>query len=232
MTQSWKSLRIAFVGAGAMGSYIGGRIAQAGSDVTLIDGWAEHVEAIRRDGIRLTGTEGAATVRVAAMHANEMRALAARPVDVAFIAVKSYDTEWAAKLARDFLSPAGCAVSLQNGINEPTIAAVVGAARTVGRIASTIGVALRGPGHVERTYRPGGAGYTVFRVGEPDGRITERVRRIVAMLSVVDSSQAIEDLPAERWAKLPVPSQEAIRALVRGVERGEVTPAVASIDGL
>ena len=210
-------MRIVFVGAGAMGSYIGGRITQAGGDVTLIDGWTEHVETIRRDGLRLAGTEGNSLVRVDAVHAREAHALSGRAVDVAFIAVKSYDTVWAARLARDLLSPTGFAVSLQNGINEPAIAAAVGAARTLGCVASTIGVALGGPGYVERTYRRGGAAYTVFRVGELDGRITERVRQVVAMLNCVDSAEATNDLSAERWAKLAANSMHNGLAAATGL---------------
>lgn len=209
--------RIAFIGAGAMGSYIGARMAEAGHDVTLCDGWREHVEAIRRDGVNLYGTEGEATVRVPALHFDEIGQFADAPVDIAFIAVKSYDTVQAARLVRDYLAPDGFVVSLQNGINEPTLATVVGAARTLGCIASTIGLALRGPGRVERTYRPGGEAYTVFRVGELDGRVTPRVERVVSLLRCMDSAQATSDLQGERWEKLAANSMHNGLAAVTGL---------------
>src|SRR6478735_835013 len=95
--------RIAFVGAGAIGGYIGGNLAALGHDVTLIDAWPAHVEAMRTSGLRLHGmTEPENhTVRVNAMHITEVQALARqRPIDIAFIAVKSYDTVWATRLIR------------------------------------------------------------------------------------------------------------------------------------
>ena len=209
--------RIAFIGAGAMGSYIGGRMAQAGCDVVLVDRWREHIEAIREKGLALGGTEGEARVRVKALHADDVGALADAPVDVAFIAVKSYETEWAARLVRAYLAPEGVVVSLQNGINEPTIARVVGASRTLGCIASTIGVTLAGPGRAERTYRPGGNAYTVFRVGELDGRHTARLAAVVQLLGTVDSAEATTDLPGERWAKLAANSMHNGLAAVTGL---------------
>ena len=87
-----------------------------------------------------------------------MQALEKAPVDFAFTAVKSYDTAWAAELARGYLAPDGFVLSLQNGINEPSIARIVDPERTLGCIASMIGLALRNPGRVERTYRPRGRG--------------------------------------------------------------------------
>ena len=215
--QNSKGPRIAFIGAGAMGSYIGGRIAQSGGDVVLVDPWREHVNAIKQHGIQLFGTEGESTARVATLHVDEAQALMKASVDIAFIAVKSYDTEWAAELARDYLAPDGFVVSLQNGINEPTIARIVGPKRTLGCIASTIGLALRRPGWVERTYRPGGEAYTVFRVGELDGCLTPRLERVVTLLRAVDSAEAISDLAGERWAKLAANSMHNGLAAVTGL---------------
>jgi 2-dehydropantoate 2-reductase len=194
--------RIVFVGAGAMGSYVGARIAIAGEDVTLIDAWPEHISAIKNHGVMLSGTEGVATVRVKALHIHEVQSLLTRPVDVAFVSVKSYDTAWAVMLISQYLSPKGFVVSLQNCINEERIARVVGWGRTVGCIASTIGVSIDRAGCVARTYKPGGASYTVFRVGEVHGRITDRVTRLAEMLAAVDSAEVTTDLWGERWSKL------------------------------
>ena len=56
--------RIVVVGAGALGGYVGGHLTRAGHDVTLIDPWPEHVDAMRRNGIRLSGTTPGETVTV------------------------------------------------------------------------------------------------------------------------------------------------------------------------
>ena len=72
----------------------------------------------------------------------------------------------------------------------------------LGCIASNIGVGLEGPGHVTRTAAAGGAAHTVFRVGEVDGRVTERVKEIAELLVIVDSSKVTSNLSGERWSKL------------------------------
>lgn len=209
--------RIAFVGAGGMGGYIGGRMAQHGLDVTLIDPWGAHVDAIKRQGLRLDDPQGSAITHPKALHLHEVQALFARPIEVAFVSVKSYDTEWATLLIRDYLAPGGYVVSLQNGINEERIARHVGWGRTLGCIASTIGVSVVAPGHVARAYQPGGAAYTVFRVGEVHGRITQRARDVAAMLDLVDSSMVTTDLWGERWSKLAANSMHNGLSAVTGL---------------
>ena len=178
--------RIAFVGAGAVGGYVGGHLAAAGHDVVLIDAWPEHVEAIRANGLALTGVtpEESVTAHPRMMHITEVQALAKeRPIDIAFVSVKSYDTEWATMLIRQYLAPGGFVVSLQNCINEERIAAIVGWGRTVGCIAARISVDLYEAGKIRRTVPKGGAAHTVFRVGEVHGRVTERVQGIADMIA-------------------------------------------------
>ena len=136
--------RIVVVGAGAVGGYTGAHMAKAGEDVTFIDFWPENVEAINRDGLRITHHQGPEpfSVKVRALHLTEAQHLAKEaPVDIAFVCVKSYDTEWAARLIKQYLAPGGYVVSLQNCMNEETIAGVVGWGKTLGCIASNISVA-------------------------------------------------------------------------------------------
>ena len=81
--------RIAFVGAGAVGGYVGGHLARLGHDVTLIDPWPEHVETIRARGLELDGVtpEENVTVRLPTMHLTEVQGFAKqRPIDIAFVA--------------------------------------------------------------------------------------------------------------------------------------------------
>src|SRR5262245_7498288 len=196
--------RLAFMGAGAVGSYVGGHLARVGENVTLIDPWPEHIEAIRRDGLHLEGTQGQHLVRPRALHLHEAQSLFKEPVDVAFVCTKSYDTVWAATLISQYLSPGGFVVSLQNGINEERIAGVVGWGRVVGCIASSISVNAYRAGHVTRTVQPGGPGYTVFRVGEVHGRITPRVEELAALLTAIDSAKPTTNLWGERWTKLVI----------------------------
>src|SRR3954471_22296269 len=90
--------RIAVVGAGALGGYVGGSLAQLGHDVTLIDAWPENVETIRARGLELDGMtpEERFTVKnLRILHVTEAQSLAKTPFDVAMVSMKSYDTLWA-----------------------------------------------------------------------------------------------------------------------------------------
>src|SRR4029450_9445430 len=91
------AMRIGIIGAGAIGSVVGGMLTRAGHDVTLIDQWPEHVDKMRKDGLRLSGTCGDHVVRVKALHIYEAQSIT-ESFDAVFISVKSYDTEWAASL--------------------------------------------------------------------------------------------------------------------------------------
>jgi 2-dehydropantoate 2-reductase len=145
--------RIAIVGAGAVGGYAGSYMAAAGEDVTFIDPWPEHVEAMRANGLRVTHLRDVAdfTTPVRAIHLTELQNEAkGRPFDIAFICMKSYDTEWATVMIRQYLAPGGFCVSLQNCMNEETIAGVVGWGRVLGTIASSITVELMVPGNIHR----------------------------------------------------------------------------------
>ena len=200
------SKRIAVVGAGALGGYVGGWLAHLGHDITLIDMWPENVEAIRSRGLELDGLtdEEKITVKAAkTMHLTEVQSLAkGRPIDIAFVAMKSYDTEWAATLIKPYLAPNGFVVSLQNCLNEEKIAAIVGWGKTLGVVASVISVELYEPGRIRRMVPKGGAAHTVFRVGEVHGIVTQRVEELVGMLSGIDSSKPTTNLWGERWSKL------------------------------
>src|SRR5256885_8829583 len=119
-------MRIGIIGAGAIGSVVGGLLTKAGHDVTLVDQWPEHVEAMRKHGLRLSGTCGEHVIQVKAFHLHEAQAIE-EPFDAVFVAVKSYDTEWATALAvRHLREPGGGVGGFQNGLNDERVAALAG----------------------------------------------------------------------------------------------------------
>jgi 2-dehydropantoate 2-reductase len=191
-------MRIGIVGAGAIGCVVGGLLTKAGRDVTLIDQWPDHVEAMKRQGLRLSGTCGEHLIRVKAVHIHEAQAIA-EPFDAAFVAVKSYDTEWAAALAVRHLGPDGVVVDFQNGINDLRVAAIAGRERTLGCVI-TIGAGLYEPAHALRT----DTNRVGFKLGELDGRDTERARRLAELMNAVAPSTVTTNLWGERWSKLAV----------------------------
>jgi 2-dehydropantoate 2-reductase len=180
-------------------------MARAGENVTFLDPWPAHVERLKSAGLRITHAMDVPefTVPVRALHLTEAQQLAKEaPVDIAFVCMKSYDTAWATTLIAQYLAPDGYVVSLQNCMNEATVAGVVGWGRTLGCIASVISVGLDEPGHVHRGAGKGGAAHTVFRVGEVHGRVTARAEEVCRLVATADSAKVTDNLWGERWSKL------------------------------
>jgi 2-dehydropantoate 2-reductase len=142
-------------------------------------------------------------VPVRALHVTDAQQLAReRPIDIAFVCMKSYDTAWATMLIAQYLAPDGYVVSLQNCMNEETVAGVVGWGKTLGCIASSITVNLPEPGLIHRGAGKGGAAHTVFRAGEVHGRITARAQHVCRLVGFADSAKVTANLWGERWSKL------------------------------
>jgi 2-dehydropantoate 2-reductase len=188
------------MGAGAIGSVVGGLLARGGHDITLIDQWPAHVETIKQQGLRLSGTCGEHTVtNLTALHLYEAQRIA-DPFDAAFLAVKGYDTDWATLFILRFLRPdTGVIVDFQNGMNDERVALLAGRERTLGCVI-TISAGLYEPGHALRTdTTPIG-----FKVGELDGRDTARAHALADALNAVAESRVTQNLFGERWSKLAV----------------------------
>jgi len=204
--------RIAVVGVGALGGYVGGYLAHAGHDVTLVDMWPENIEAIRSRGLLLDGVtpeEKFTVTKAKTLHITEVQSLSKQqPIDIAFISVKSYDTEWATLLIRPYVAPDGFFVSLQNCFNDEKIAGIVGWGKTIGIVASVISVDMYDVARIRRTAAKGGDKHTVFRIGEVHGTVTRRVQELVDMFKAIDSAKATTNLWGERWSKL---SQNGMR---------------------
>jgi len=162
-------------------------------------------------------------VAVRALHVTDAQQLAKeKPVDIAFICMKSYDTAWATMLIRQYLASDGYVVSLQNCMNEETIAGVVGWGRTLGCIASSITVNLPEPGLIHRGAGKGGAAHTVFRAGEVHGRITKRAQEICRLVGFADSAKVTGNLWGERWSKLVANAMANGLAACTGLTGGEM----------
>jgi 2-dehydropantoate 2-reductase len=199
--------RIAIVGAGGVGGAIGGYLTRAGARVTLIDPWPEHVEAMRARGLLLSGMGEAENfaVPVEALHIGDVQAIAKQDlIDIAIIAVKSYDTAWAAALIAPYLAPQGYIVSAQNSINENCIAEIVGWGRTVGCIVGgRFAVELVEPGHVRRNMVRD-LKFISLHVGEIHGSVTPRLEALAKLLKNVDGAGTTSNLWGMRWSKLCV----------------------------
>ncbi len=150
-------------------------------------------------GLKLSGTCGEHLIPVKAVHIHELQSVAA-PFDAVFIAVKSYDTEWATQLGLAYLKqPDGVLVDFQNGINDERVAALAGRERSLGCVI-TIGAGMYEPGHAMRT----DTGTIGFKIGEHDGADSARARDLARILSDVAPAKVTTNLWGERWSKLTV----------------------------
>jgi 2-dehydropantoate 2-reductase len=154
-------------GTGAIGGTLAAYLARAGHDVTAVDDVREHVEAINRDGLHITGPIETFSVRMAAMHTSSVQGA----WDTIMLATKAHHTAAAVRALAPQLSANSCVVSAQNGLNELEIAEVVGAERTVGAFVN-FGADYLEPGVIHF----GGRGAVV--VGELNGAVTARAQAI------------------------------------------------------
>ncbi len=180
-------------GAGAIGGTLGAYLARAGHDITLVDTATDHVDAINAHGLRITGPISQFAVSLAAQPPNRLTG----SWDTIILATKAHHTEAAAHALRPHLSPSGCVVSAQNGLNELAIAAAVGEARTVGAFVN-FGADYMEPGVIMY----GGSG-TVM-VGEAFGerRISPRVTAIRdAWRDFETRAAATENIWGYLWGK-------------------------------
>ncbi|MEZ4425219.1 MAG: 2-dehydropantoate 2-reductase [Gemmatimonadota bacterium] len=179
-------------GAGAMGGTIGGVLARAGHAVRFVDRDGAHVAALNRDGLRVTGPQAEFTVPADAVTPSALTGRYGRML----LCVKAHHTEEAIREAALFLTDDGWVASIQNGLNEPVIAAEVGAARTIGAFVN-FGADVLEPGVVHW----GGRGAVV--VGELDGRSTERVRALHDLLRIFEPNAVLTDtIFGYLWSKL------------------------------
>jgi 2-dehydropantoate 2-reductase len=181
-------------GAGAMGSVFGGHLAEAGNTVVLIDVWQEGVAALNAEGVRIEDKSGdVRTIRVGATtDPTEIG-----PVDLVMVFVKCYHTESAVRAAAPLIGPDTIVLTLQNGWgNAPRISAIVGAARVLVGL-TYHSATLLGPGRAQHS----GRGMTF--VGELDGRISDRLRRVGEMFAAAGLDVTPTDnVLKEIWSKL------------------------------
>jgi 2-dehydropantoate 2-reductase len=177
-------------GAGAIGGTVGAHMVRGGESVLFVDRDADHVRAMRQHGLTIRGFAETFTVPV---EATTPEALPDR-LQTVLLATKAPATEAAVQSFADRLAPDGCVVSLQNGLNELTIARLIGEHRTIGAFVNFSADYLE-PGLIHF----GGRG--AFYIGELDGRITPRLLDLRQALGHWGNVQATENIWGFLWGK-------------------------------
>ena len=189
--------RIAIVGSGANGTSIGVDLSRAGCDVTLIDQWPAHVEAMRAHGATVVMPEETIVEPVNARHLCEVCTLR-EPFDIVFVVTKAYDSRWSSRLIEPWLARDGLLVAVQNGMTAGTVAEVVGVERTLGCVIE-ISSGLFTPGIVRRQSPPD---RSWFAVGSFHASTAGREREVADLLAHAGTCEIGDDILAAKWMKL------------------------------
>jgi 2-dehydropantoate 2-reductase len=180
------------VGAGAIGGTVGAYLVRGGHSVLFVDRDLDHVRAMRERGLTIRGFVDSETfsVPVQAVGPDELP----DQLQAVLLAVKAPATEDAVRSFTDRLAPDGYVVSLQNGLNELTIANLVGAERTIGAFVNFSADYLE-PGLIHF----GGRG--TFVVGELDGTISPRLQQLRHALSAWGNVATTDNIWGYLWGK-------------------------------
>jgi len=208
--------RIAFVGTGAQGASIGADFALAGYDVTFIEQWPAHVEAIRENGITVNLPARTINAKVPAFHFCQVAEIK-QPFDLIFLIVKAYDTTWVTQMVKPILAKDGFVIGLQNGMTYVDIAAVVGSERAIGaviEIASNMWV----PGV---TNRQNDQEESWFALGAVDPEQQHRVEDVAKLLCCSGRVEVTDDIKSAKWMKLVVNEAELIPSAILDLPLGD-----------
>jgi len=185
-------MRIAVVGAGGVGGYFGGRLAEAGADVVFLARGA-HLDAMRANGLRIDSPIGNAHIpRINATH----DPAAIGPVDIVLFAVKLYDTDAAARVLPELVGPDTAVIPLQNGVEGVDIVTrAVGPANTAGGTCYVSAV-IAEPGVIRHTAME----QLIF--GELDGRRSARLEQLLAACATAKFKSTLsQNIQVDIWTK-------------------------------
>ena len=204
------STRVVVLGAGAMGSLFGGLVAEGGLDVTLVDPWREHIDAIRESGLRMVGHGGDRHIRVEAT----TDPASVRSADIVFVQCKANFNAAAAASVQHLFAKGGhakgghanggdagggdtVAISFQNGLgNEEELAGYFGADRVLGGLTAQ-GANIEAPGIVRNHAE------LPSYIGEMNGGVSTRTASIAKVLTEANlPTEASENIRRDIWRKL------------------------------
>lgn len=201
-------MKIAVIGAGGVGGYFGGRLAQSGSDVTFIARGAT-LETLRANGLRVDSVLGDFTIQP--VQATDDPS-SVGPVDVILTAVKAWQLPEAAAQLAPMIGTDTVVVPLENGIDAPQLLEpIVGRAHVAGGLCAIVSFIVA-PGHIRHT-----ASEPIIMFGELDHRRSERLERLrQAFVRAGINAEVPPDIHRSMWTKfLFIATLSGIGALTR-----------------
>lgn len=208
-------MKVAVMGAGAVGCYYGAMLARAGHEVVLI-GRPSHVEAVRANGLRLETKTFDEYVRLGA----STEASAVQGADLVLFCVKSTDSESAAAQIKPHLSPDALVLTLQNGVDNDERVRSVLPSNDVAAAVVYVATEMAGPGHVKHH----GRGELVIA----PSRTSEQVAQHLAAAGV--PMQISDNVRGSLWAKLILNCAYNALSAVSQLPYGELVKGVGVAD--
>ncbi len=186
-------MKIAIIGAGAMGSIYAGLLADGGNEVHIVDLWQDHIDAVRKHGLRVEGASGDRTVRIGAH-------IDTRDIgvcDLVIVATKASGVGAAAKAAEQIVDHDSLILTIQNGLGAgERIKSAISNENILLGVAGGFGASMKGPGHAHHN------GMQLIRIGEMAGGLTERAEKVAAVWRDAGFNvRAYEDINQLIWEK-------------------------------
>ena len=188
-----KDIKVAVLGAGAMGCLFGGLMAEKGLDVVLIDVWKDHVDAINKNGLKMDGHGGDRFIKIKAT--NNPSTL--KPVDAIIIMCKATALKTALTNAKNIIGDQTMLMSFQNGIgHEAIMQEIAGKDKVLGGT-TTQASNIVGPGHIKNH------GSLPSWIGEYEGGMSDRVSDLAETFTAHNlETIAVTDIKKRKWMKL------------------------------
>ena len=202
-------MKFTIIGSGAIGGLAGAYLHKAGHDVTFVDRWKEHVDALNAHGLKVDGVRGD-------MHFSGVKAKTpdqlSGDLGVVLVATKSQHTIEALRQIIPLLTAESLVVSYQNGFNEPDMVAALNEAglpgdRIIMGSIPNYGGALVDPGYIEFVHEG------PIQLGEMNGEMTPRLKELGDALSALTEVQYSDHIWGQIWAKEVYSAQVVFSAL-------------------
>lgn len=212
-------MRTAIYGAGSLGTILGAYIAKNGGNIELINRNKAHIEALQKNGAKVTGTVNF-TQKVTAYTPDAMSG----KYDIIFLMTKQQQNREVVTYIKDFLADDGVIVTLQNGIPELLISEIVGEQRVLGCTVAW-GATMQEPGVCELTSSPDSLSFSIGSLSAKTNHHLENVKDLLQMMGTVEIDS---NFIGSRWSKLLINSAFSGMSAVLGCTFGEAAKNRAS----
>jgi 2-dehydropantoate 2-reductase len=217
--------KIAVIGTGANGASIGADFVQAGFDVTYIEQWPDHVEAMNRNGVTVNLPGETVVTKVVANHLCQVAEITDK-FDLVFMLVKAYDTRWAAELIKPVLSDNALVVGLQNGMSIDDLVDILGAERVMGAVIECCSNMFE-PGVCNRETPPSGSW---FALGGLTASTQARAEDVAEVLRHAGTVEVYDDIRSAKWMKLVANASELVPSALLNQPLHEVVQDPEMVD--